>query len=327
MKPKPKAVLNFGSVPHHANEVHRIPLPDGVPRPPILGMYVAKRGQGKSTACVRLLKHYVNHNPPVFQKDLIFVISPTAESQQHLWDHVGIPDENVFTAASAPEVKQIIDGITDILKAKKEQYEEDQEYLEAYKDLMAGRLLTPRQEFLLDKREAQPLLDPEPWPRPCLMLDDLSHLKVLDQKWFVSLCLRHRHVAGGVSLSMLIICQSLHGGLSRVVRQNCSLICLFSTHDKTCIDDLYKECSHLLDQEEFIAVFEHATDEFHSYLAVDLSQTDPNLVFSRNFEHWYQIRNKDSSPEKSSGARAGDTNSNAKNLLEQKQAKKSRVKS
>jgi hypothetical protein len=283
--------VNLGSVPHHPNEVHRIDLPDGVPRPPILGMYVAKRGQGKSTAAVRLLKYYVDHSPPVFQQDLLFVISPTAESQQHLWDHAGIPHENVFTASTAADVQTIISNIIEVLAAAKKKYEEDQEYLIAYKKLMHGKSLTPREQFLLDMRDAMPLHNPAPWPRPCLMLDDLSHMKVLDKPWFVSLCLRHRHIAGGVSLSMIIICQSLHGGLSRVVRQNCSLICLFSTHDKTCIEDLYKECSHLLDQDEFNAVFENATDEFHSFLAVDLSQSDPNQVFSKNFEHWYQIRN------------------------------------
>lgn len=284
--------VNLGKVPHHPNEKHRIPLPDGVPKAPILGMYVAKRGQGKSTAAVRLMSYYIHHNPPVFQKDLVFVISPTAESQKHLWDHMEVPEDNVFTASTADHVHEIIKAIVDVLKAAKEKYEEDQEYIEAYKALLENKVLTVRQEFLLDQRDAQPLEDPAPWPRPCLLLDDLSHMKILDKPWFVSLCLRHRHLAGGVSLSMIIICQSLHGGLSRVVRQNCSLICLFSTHDKTCIDDLYKECSHLLDQEEFIAVFENATEEFHSFLAVDLSQTDPNLVFSKNFEHWYQIRNK-----------------------------------
>ena len=283
--------VNLGKVPHHPNEVHRIPLPDGVPKPPILGMYVAKRGQGKSTACVRLLKYYVDHKPAVFDKDLIFIISPTAESQKHLWDHIGVFDENIYTATTSIQVQGIINDITDILKERKEKYDADQEYLEAYEALMKEKQLTPRQEFILDQRDAQPLEHPAPWPRPCLMLDDLSHMKVLDKPWFISLCLRHRHVAGGVSLSMMIICQSLHGGLSRVVRQNCSLICLFSTHDKTCIDDLYKECSHLLDQNEFDAVFENATDDFHAFLAVDLSQTDPNKVFSKNFEHWYQIRN------------------------------------
>lgn len=289
--------VNLGKVPHHPNEKYRITLPDGVPRPPILGMYVAKRGQGKSTAAVRLMKYYVDHKPSVFHKELIFVISPTAESQQHLWDHIGIEEENVFTASTATEVKEIVDGIVDLLKALKKKHDEDEEYMEAYKRLVAGKSLTLRQQVILEQREARPLENPTPWPRPCLLLDDLSHLKVLDKPWFVSLCLRHRHLAGGVSLSMLIILQSLKGGLSRVVRQNCSLICLFSTHDKDNIMDLYRECSHLLDREEFDAVFEHATDQFHSFLAVDLSQTDPNKVFSRNFEHWYQIRNSNVIPD------------------------------
>lgn len=283
--------VNLGKVPHHPNEVHRIPLPDGVPKPPILGMYVAKRGQGKSTAAVRLLKYYIDHKPAVFQKELVFVISPTAESQPHLWDHMGVPEENVHSATTATDCKAIIDSIIEILKAAKEKYDEDQEYIVAYNKLVHDQTLTIREENLLEGRNCMPLEDPAPWPRPCLLLDDLSHMKILDKPWFVSLCLRHRHIAGGVSLSMLIICQSLHGGLSRVVRQNCSLICLFSTHDKTCIDDLYKECSHLLDQDEFNAVFENATQDFHGCLVVDLSQTNPNLVFSRNFEHWYQIRN------------------------------------
>lgn len=284
--------VNLGKIPHHPNEKHRIPLPDGVPRPPILGQYVAKRGQGKSTAAIRLLSYYVNHHPPVFHKNLIFIISPTAESQHHLWDHIGIPQENIHSVSTATEVKQIIDQIIVKLAEEKKKYDDDEEYMVAYRRLIANQSLTPRQETILVARNCMPLTNPAEWPRPFLLLDDLSHMKVLDKPWFISLCLRHRHVAGGVSLSMIIICQSLRGGLSRVVRQNCSLICLFSTHSKDCIDDLYKECSHLLDREEFEAVFEAATQDFHSFLAVDLSQTDPNKVFSKDFAKWYEIRNK-----------------------------------
>jgi len=244
------------------------------------------------------MKYYIDHKPSVFHKNLTFVISPTAESQSHLWDHLGIPEENVFGAASGAGVKDVIDGIVDLLRALKEKHDNDEEYLEAYRLLQGKKHLTARQEAILAQRDAQPLTDPEPWPRPVLLLDDLSHLRVLDQKWFISLCLRHRHLAGGVSLSMFIILQSLRGGLSRVVRQNCSLICLFSTHDKDCKDDLYRECSHLLDKGEFDGVFSDATNEFHSFLAVDLSQKDPNRVFSRNLEHWYEIRlNPSAQPE------------------------------
>lgn len=282
--------VNLGAVPHHPNEVHRIPLPDGVPRPPILGFFVAKRGQGKSTAAVRLLKYYVDHSPPVFQKKFTFVISPTAESQQHLWDHVGMPPENVFVASTEKKIHEIVNNIVELLREEKIRYDEDQEYLEAYRKLERGDELTEREELLLDMRDCQPLTDPTPWPRPLLILDDLSHLRVLDRPWFISLCLRHRHLAGGVSLSMLVLCQSLRGGLSRVVRQNCSLICLWSTHDKTAKDDLYEECSHLMDKPEFEAVFASATEDFHDFLAVDLSQHNPNMVFSKNLQTWYQIR-------------------------------------
>lgn len=253
-------------------------------------MFVAKRGQGKSTAAVRLLKYYIDHKPAVFQKELTFVISPTAESQQHLWDHIGLDDENVHVASTEKQVREIVDGIIEKLKEEKLKYDEDQEYIEAYKKLTKGGELTTREELLLDMRDAQPLDHPHPWPRPMLVLDDLSHLKVMDRPWFISLCLRHRHLAGGVSLSMIAICQSLRGGLSRVVRQNCSLICLWSTHDKTALDDLYQECSHLLDKPEFEAVFHNATDDFHDFLGVDLSQHNPDMVFSKNLQQWYQIR-------------------------------------
>lgn len=283
--------MNLGGVPRHPNEKHKIKLTDGIPKPPILGLFVGKRGQGKSTAAVRLLRYYIDYNPPVFQKEFIFVISPTAESQPHLWEFCRCLDENVHTATTSDEIRKLIfDVFIPKLSEAKERYDLDQEYLEAYSKLMHNQLLTDRQCELLEQRNCEPLTDPAPWPRPILLLDDLSHMKVLDKPWFVSLCLRHRHVANGVSLSMFILCQSLHGGLSRVVRQNCSLICLFATHDKTCIEDLYKECSHLLERDEFEAIFESATEDFHSFLSVDLSQHDPNQVFSRDFQKWYNIR-------------------------------------
>ena len=329
--------VNLGNVPKHPLDIHKIPLKDGVPKPPVLGIFVGKRGQGKTVTATRLLHYYTHHNPEIFQKELVFVVSPTAESQQHLWDHIGVLEENVFPASNPVEVKQIVDNIIEVLKKKKEKYDEDQEYIEAYEALLRGSRLTARQEFLLDQRDCQPLVDPEPWPRPILLLDDLSHMKVMDKAWFISLCLRHRHVAGGVSLSIMMLVQSLRGGVARVIRQNCSLIILYSTHDQTAKDDLYAECSHLLDKDEFMALFEHATDERHDFLSVDLSQDDKNRVFSRSFEHWYQI----SDPNKNAGppllqVESGDgndgsrpistTNANGEHVVKGKSKKSSRRK-
>ena len=281
--------VNLGTVPKHPLDIHKIPLKDGVPKPPVLGIFVGKRGQGKTVTATRLLHYYTHNKPEIFQKELVFVVSPTAESQKHLWDHIGVLEENIFAVATPTQIKTVVNNIIDLLKSKKEKYDEDQEYIQAYNDLLHERPLTARQQFILDARDCQPLNDPEPWPRPVLLLDDLSHLKVLDKPWFISLCLRHRHVAGGVSLSILMLVQSLRGGVARVIRQNCSLIILYSTHDQTAKDDLYAECSHLLNKDEFMALFEHATDERHDFLSVDLTQDDKNKVFSRSFEHWYEI--------------------------------------
>lgn len=281
--------VNLGNVPRHPLDIHKIQLHDGVPKPPVLGIFVGKRGQGKTVTATRLLHYYTHHQPEVFQKELVFVVSPTAESQQHLWEHIGCLPENIFTASTPSDVKDIVDDIIELLKEKKERYDLDQEYVEAYEALVHQKGLTPRQEHILMERECQPLDDPAPWPRPILLLDDLSHMKVMDKAWFISLCLRHRHVAGGVSLSILMLVQSLRGGVARVIRQNCSLIILYSTHDQTAKDDLYAECSHLLDKEEFMALFDHATEKRHDFLSVDLSQDDRNKVFSRSFDHWYEI--------------------------------------
>ena len=43
--------------------------------------------------------------------------------------------------------------------------------------------------------------------------------------------------------------------------------------------------------DEFEALFENATQDFHSFLAVDLSQKDPNKVFSKDLSYWYQVKN------------------------------------
>ncbi len=285
--------MNLGDVPNHPYDKHKIKLPDGIPKAPLLAMLCGKRGQGKTTTAIRMLHFYFNYNPEVFQRDLAFILSPTAESQQHLWDYLGIPEDNVHVVHNAKQAQEQVDHILDIITEKKKKFDEDEEYIEAYNALVNDQELTARQITILDQRDCQPLDDPEPWPRPVLILDDLSHMRFLDSKPFISLCLRHRHVAGGVGLNLFMLVQSLRGGISRVIRQNCSLIILYSTHDQTAKDDLYAECSHLLDKEEFLALFENATEEKHSFLSVDLSSNDINKTFSKDFVHHYNVKGLD----------------------------------
>eukprot|EP00952_Eustigmatos_sp_NYUAD-ZCMA_P005243 22950-Eustigmatos_ZCMA.PRE.1 len=53
---------------------------------------VGKMKSGKSSLSVRLIKSY----PEGFWTHK-YVIAPTATSQQHYWDFIGVPREHVFT--------------------------------------------------------------------------------------------------------------------------------------------------------------------------------------------------------------------------------------
>ena len=108
--------MDLGACPKHKLDVHRIELPPGVPKPPLLASFVAKRGPGKSSAAVRLAKHNMDHTPPVFNREQVWVISPTATSHSHLWEHLNLPPENIHEASTGAEVKAIMEDILEKIK-------------------------------------------------------------------------------------------------------------------------------------------------------------------------------------------------------------------
>lgn len=211
-----------------------VPVPPGLPPVPLLAGFFAKRGLGKTTTATRMLKSYMDAG--VFRPEWVFVVSPTAPSQRHLFSYLGLSDGNVYTC----NLKPAIDTILERMEAGKKAWDVEQEHAEAYQ-LLHHRpaALTPRQIVLLEARNGAPPVRTVAYPRSCLVIDDCSHQKNgLTAPWFVNLALRHRHVCGGAGLSMIICVQSLHQGISRSVRQNLSFIAVWTTHDKTCKEDL-----------------------------------------------------------------------------------------
>jgi hypothetical protein len=247
---------------------------------PLLAGFFAKRGLGKTTTATRLLKSYMDAS--VFMPEWVFVISPTAPSQRHLFSYLGISDGNVYTS----NLKPAIDAILERMTAGKQAWDIEQEYEQAYQMLMQmPSALTPRQISILESRNGIPPRRTVTYPRSCVLIDDASHQKNgLNAPWFVNLALRHRHVCGGAGLSMIICVQSLHQGISRSIRQNLSFIAVWATHDKTCKEDLFKEVSAYLSKETFFRIFHEATRDPHNFLGISLSERDPNKVFTLSLE-------------------------------------------
>ena len=285
--------MKLDKLPDNPLDKHKTILPAGTcPLLPILGMFCGRRGQGKSTACTRLVRWYVNRK----LLNSVYVISPTALSQSDLWKYGKIPSDNIYQVNSGSEVRAAISKILEEVEQLKIQYDQYESYKDAYTRLMRKEYVSTEQLSLLENNSYLPPGPPVDWPAPGIILDDLSHFdKVLPSTYFTSLCLRHRHLCGGVGISLFILVQNLKSGLPRAIRQNLSLIVLYGTHDKTNLLDLYYECSHLLNKERFIEVFTDATSKPHSFLAIDLSQTDPAYVFSQDFQKFYSIENNSDS--------------------------------
>jgi hypothetical protein len=264
-----------------------IHTPEGLFELPALIMAVGARGQGKTVAICRIIKSYLDHK----SLNHVYVISPTLHSQLHLFrEYMDIDPDNLYQVDTPAEVKHAFDEIQVNIDGLYKQHLEDKEYVEAYRRLIHHLPMTPKQEILLERRQAQEPGKITPRPIAMVLVDDCQSLgRVLQSQWFASICLRHRHLCSGASISICVLCQSLRSSLSKSIRQNASGIILFGTHDKTALQGLYEECSAYCDKDTFYRIFDEATQDKHSFLAIDLCNKDKNKVFSKNLDSYFSM--------------------------------------
>lgn len=244
---------------------------------------IGKRGQGKSSFACRLLKSYGNSITD------IFVISPTVQSQLFLFQtYLGLPSENLFEVTNSAGAKAAMQEIICKVQGMYDMYKEYKAYKHAYRKFIDSKELTALEERLLMNNECrEPPAHAPRRPSPCIVFDDMQSLdRFMTSSYFVSFVLRHRHIAG--SISILSLLQTLKG-CSRSVRQNLSGIVCFSTHDETALDDISRECSAHVPRDHFKKLFRQATEQPHSALCINLTCKDKNKRFSRDLEQFYPL--------------------------------------
>jgi hypothetical protein len=219
------------------------------------------------------------------------VISPTLSSQQHLWDYIEVPPQHLFDSVDPKSVRQTVADIVATITAAKQRYETEEQYREAYQVALEGKSgqLTPHQVQLIEERNGAPPIQ-VPWPRACLIVDDMSHAKaILDRPWWTNLVLRHRHLEG-VGLSIVQIVQTLKGGLPRVIRLNLSFLGFYRTSDQDAVLDLYREVAGRVGKKLFLDMYQQAVDEPHGFLGIDMATSAPNQIFSKSLREHFVIK-------------------------------------
>lgn len=121
----------------------------------------------------------------------------------------------------------------------------EKEYDQAYQILMQMPwALTQRQIAILESRNGAPPTRMVTYSRSCVLIDDASHQEeriessLVRKPGIASSALHHRHASGSAGLSIIICVQSLHQGISRSMRQDLLFIAMWSTHGKTCKEEL-----------------------------------------------------------------------------------------
>lgn len=258
------------------------------------------RGAGKSTFVSSMLRKF---------KDAkcvhrVFLISPTYESNKHLWEGL-VEKEDVYQEPTVASLDAVVHAVEEEVSQFRK-WVTGKKIFERFKkhedDYIEGRVDTIDKE-IVSAALTSGILQVDKYPpyktwgdiqRPLLTLiiDDCQNSQMFaastkQKNGLSSLCIRSRHIGGleygGLSLCLLLQnYKSQQGVLSRSLRQNTTCMALWGYRDKGLSKDIYAEMASDLTEEEFHAAYEYATSgEKFNCLFVEFS---PQLRLRRNFD-------------------------------------------
>jgi len=252
---------------------------------------VGKRASGKSTAIINLIER--------MKFDYCIAVSPTMNSNKELMERLKI--EHTFEDVDDPGV---IDKIKDIVKAEAEDLERYKDELKRYnklmKDLKEGKYMDDDLllQFFSDEGHFQ---KPEHrWngekPRIAVIFDDMLGSGIYSKpRKLNGLSTYSRHIGqlkegGAIGVSLFFMIQSFKcqtGGLNKVIRNQCTSMCLFKTKDKQEMKDVAESVSGEIDEELFNKVYDTAIKEPYDFLYIDLHKKKEHLsMFRRRFDEF-----------------------------------------
>ena len=276
-----------------------------------------KRGGGKSVAIANLLKKAKEKN----YYDRVYLITPTYNSNKEIWDIAGIEEDDVYE----PDInvlKTIIKNV-ESEKAEWEQFLTRKKLMKKFKkdmketpfDKIGSRSLI---EYL-DSGFFEPKIEDE-WkykveqpPRLALIIDDCLGTDLMARRTagLTNLCVRHRHIADGLGLSIFMLVQSYCalGGVARAIREQCTMLMLFRINDENQIKKVKEECDLPISDEEFTSMCRYCHDIPFNFLLMDFS---PKTECRRFRSGWDNYIITDSNPCKCPGSEKMNNNKKIK---------------
>lgn len=262
-------------------------------------LLVGKRGSGKTFMASHLMKW--------LEFDRIILVSPTFDSNQAQLK--GLPITDVLD----PDDPQVVQKIYDIVDTERDDLLRFREQLEMIKQLKDTYGNT--RDLMDDYNLFYEFVDQcgnwrEPthkWggrkPRIICYVDDSQSTRIFRNNQFLNLTTRSRHLGQfvgdepSIGISLLISAQNYTatgGGLPRVVRGNCTHMCLWKTKNSKELDLIAEEMAGEVSPEKFKQVYEfimnYDPNDKYVSMFVDLHpKPEHPSMFRRNYTEFLVI--------------------------------------
>jgi len=270
------------------------PTPVDSFKQPALHMVVGQRTAGKSYLTSKILAQAKKDKT----FDRIYIVTPSFNSNQSYFGKY-INDDDVFEPTK--------ESISNVISSVESDRDEFESYIE--KEAMY-------QKFKKDKNKNVKFIDEDNliyyyendfftekplWkyskiepPKSLLILDDcLGSPAILQSSGLTRISTLNRHLAplkkihsnrSACGLAVIILTQSyrMNNGISRVLRENVSLLTLFKNKQQKQLEAIKDELANVVDEDKFMKAYNFATKDKFGSLTTDFSAKDDKYQFRKN---------------------------------------------
>ena len=264
-------------------------------RQPCLQMLIGCRTAGKSYLASKMLAQAQREKT----FDRVYIITPSFNSNKAYFGKY-VNEEDVYepTKESISEVIKSVEADRD----EWEEYLQKKELYEMYKKdakknikkIDEDTLITYDTFGFFDGIIPKWKYDKEEPPKSILLLDDcLGSPAILQSSGLTRIATLNRHIAplaenfkgrSACGLAVVILSQTykMSNGISRVLRENLSIITLFKNKQQKQLDAIKEELANVVDLDKFDKAYEYATRQKYGSLTIDFKPKCETKTFRKN---------------------------------------------
>jgi hypothetical protein len=275
------------------------PTPPNSFKQPCLQLICGQRTSGKSYLASKILAQAKKEK--TFDK--IYIVTPSFNSNKSYFGKY-IDESDVFEPTK--------DSISKVIERVEADRDEWEAYLKKVKDYKKFKseihdkkihisdddVITYMEHGFFDKQKPEWKYKTIEPPKSLLILDDvLGSPAILQSSGLTRIATLNRHLAplevnhsnrSACGLAVMILCQSykMQSGISRVLRENVSLLTLFKNKQEKQLESIKEELANVVDIDCFDEAYNQATSEKYGSLTIDFTPKTPCKTFRKNLNEF-----------------------------------------